>query len=479
MSQMYGNFIDGQWFEGSSGILDDYNPATGEVYARIMQASREDTVIALESAKKAQGEWASLPAHERSRVLARAAAVLQENMMDYVNVLIEESGSTFGKAMFESGFVIELLQSAAKDTQAVTGETFPSLTDKICFTIRQPKGVIAAISPWNFPFLLSMNKVAHALAAGNAVVLKPSSETPVIGLKIGDLFSQAGLPPGLLNVVVGPGSTVGEELIVSPVTRLITLTGSTDTGRIVAARAGQHLKPVVLELGGKDPVIVLADADLEYAVNAVAFGAFLHQGQICMSVERVIVEQSIAEEFAERLAAKARQLQVGDPKDHHTVIGPAINAGQLVLIDEHVRDAEAMGATILCGGQIRGRCYEPTVLTGVTREMRIFKEETFGPTAPIIAAANVEEAIDIANDSEYGLSSGVITNDLQKAVYIADRLESGMVHINDASVYDEPYAPFGGVKNSGIGREGGRASMEALTELKWITIQKGQRHFPF
>jgi aldehyde dehydrogenase (NAD+) len=479
MSKEYGIFINGRWVEGRGGILKDMNPWTGDLYATVTQASAEDTILALESAQKAQKEWGNLPAHERSKILAKASSILLERITDFADVLMEESGSTFGKSMFESGTAAEILNSAAKDTQTISGETFPSLTDKLCFTIRQPKGVIAAISPWNFPLLLSMNKVAHALAAGNAIVLKPASETPVIGLKIAELLHEAGVPAGLLNVIVGPGSTLGDELVSNPITRLVTLTGSTATGRVVAAKAGQYLKPVVLELGGKDPVIVLADADLDFAVDAVAFGAFFHQGQICMSVERVIVENSIAGEFAERLAAKAQQLKIGDPKDPQTVIGPMINNDQLQLVDDHVSDAVAQGAWVLSGGKARGRCYEATVLSGVTRDMRIFKEETFGPVAPVIAVENVEEAIDVANDSIYGLSSGVITNDLQKAFYIAERLESGMVHINDASVYDEPYAPFGGVKNSGIGREGGRESMEALTELKWVTIQKGKRHFPF
>lgn len=479
MNKMYPLFIGGQWVQGQGGNLEDFNPANGELYAIVTQASVEDTILALETAQKAQKEWGNQPAHNRSSVLSKAAAILREDMMDYVNVLIEESGSTFGKAMHETANVIEILNSAAKDTQLLVGETFPSNSNKLCFTVRQPKGVVAAITPWNAPFLLSMNKVAHALVAGNAVVLKPSSETPVIGLKIAELFNKAGLPAGLLNVVVGPGSTVGNELVANPITRFVSLTGSTATGQNVGALAGKHLKPVLLELGGKDPVIVLADADLDYAVNAVAFGAFLHQGQICMSVERVIVEKSICEKFAQRLAQKAQQLQIGDLKDPKTVIGPAINLKQLKIVDDQVREAAEQGATILCGGKKQGRCYEPTVLSGVTRNMRIFTEETFGPVAPIIEVNDFEEAIEVANDSKFGLSSGVITNDLQKAFYIAERLESGNVHINDVSLYDEPYAPFGGVKDSGIGREGGRASMEANTELKWITIQKGRRQYPF
>jgi aldehyde dehydrogenase (NAD+) len=326
---------------------------------------------------------------------------------------------------------------------------------------------------------LSINKIGHALAAGNTVVLKPSSETPVIGLKIAELFEKAGLPAGVLNVVTGPGPTVGDELVVNPKVRLVTLTGETVTGRKVAEKAGANLKPVVLELGGKDPVIVLKDADLDYAVDAVCFGAFMHQGEICMSVERVIVEKQIADEFSKRLATKAKTLRIGDPKDPKTIIGPLINQKQLQTVDTQVKDAVERGAKLMCGGKYKGLFYEPTVLTGVTREMRIFREETFGPTAPITAVRDVDEAIEVANDTEYGLSSGVITNDLQKALYIAERLESGMVHINDASVYDEPYAPFGGVKASGIGREGGKVSMDTLTELKWITIQKGKRHFPF
>jgi acyl-CoA reductase-like NAD-dependent aldehyde dehydrogenase len=480
MVKEYKLFINGEWVEAEGGkTFDDINPATGEVYAKVAMASRADAQKAIHAAYQAWRDWALKPAHERAAILYKASQILEQSMQEYASVLQEESGSVFIKSMFETGYTIGLIRSTAEDCKLVLGETFPSETDKFCMTIRQPRGVIAAISPWNFPLLLSINKVGHSLAAGNTVVLKPSSETPVIGLKIAELFEKAGLPAGVLNVVTGPGPIVGDELVVNPKVKLVTLTGETVTGRKVAEKAGANLKPVVLELGGKDPVIVLKDADLDYAVDAVCFGAFMHQGEICMSVERVIVEKQIADEFSKRLATKAKTLRIGDPKDPKTIIGPLINQKQLQTVDTQVRDAVERGAKLMCGGKYKGLFYEPTVLTGVTREMRIFREETFGPTAPITAVKDVDEAIEVANDTEYGLSSGVITNDLQKALYIAERLESGMVHINDASVYDEPYAPFGGVKASGIGREGGKVSMDTLTELKWITIQKGKRHFPF
>lgn len=372
------------------------------------------------------------------------------------------------------------MRAAAEDHKFATGETFPSeQPDKLCLTLRQPVGVVAGISPWNFPLLLSMKKVAHALIMGNTMVLKPAEETPVIGLKIAELFAAVGLPPGVLNVVTGRGEIVGDALVSHPLTRVIAFTGSSATGRVIASKAGGLLKRVVLELGGKDPVLVLRDADIDYAVNAITFAAFMHQGRICMSAERIIVEEAIADEFTQKLTAKARTLPMGDPQAHTNIIGPMIHKDQLDIVDAHVKDAIARGAQLGCGGQRHDPYYPATVLTGVTADMRIFREETFGPVAPITVVPDVDAAIAAANDCIYGLSSGVLTNDLQKAIYVAERLESGMVHLNDACVHDECDAPFGGVKESGFGREGDRASVEAMTEVKWITIQKGQRHFPF
>jgi acyl-CoA reductase-like NAD-dependent aldehyde dehydrogenase len=474
-------YIDGVWRAGSEQqVSEDFNPLTQEVYARVAQASASDVEEAIASAHRARGGWAAMLASQREAILLKAAEVLAERTDEIRDVLIEESGSIFGKAMFEVGYCIDLLRVAAGAVRQVGGDTLPmTMPGQIGMTIRQPLGVIAGIAPFNAPLLLALKKVAYALAAGNTFVLKPSELTPVIGLKIAEIFEAAGLPPGVLNVIPGPAEVVGEMLMADPRVRMITFTGSTRVGRHLAAQAGKYLKRITLEMGGKNPLIVLKDADIDYAVNAAAFGIFFHQGQVCMASSRIIVEAPLFERFCEKFAAKARSLKVGDPHDPSTVIGPLIRPSQCAVIDAHVQDAVDKGARLLCGGTHSGALYQPTVLSGVTRDMAIFSGESFGPITSVICAADSEEALAIANDSSYGLTSSVITNDLQKAFDLSLRLEAGMVHINDCTVSDEPHVPFGGVKNSGFGREGGRASMEEMTELKWITVQLGQRAFPF
>ena len=473
-------YINGEWVDSLLGeTFRDMNPFTGELFAEVPKGNVDDADKALEAAFKARKLWAGTSPSDRAKILYKASALVIERQAELADVLIHESGATFGKAMFETEYVSGLLHTAGEDCRRILGETYPTEHDKFGMTVYRPLGTVVAISPWNFPLLLSCNKVAYGLAAGNTVILKPASETPAIGLKIAEIFEDAGLPPGVLNVITGPGGVLGDKMIEDPRSSLISFTGETVTGRKIGERAGRNLKKFTLELGGKDPLIILGDADLDYAVNAAAFGAFMHQGQICMSVERIIVEESIAEEFAANLAKKAKELPVGDPAQPTTVIGPLINDTQVQTVHAHVQDAIEKGATVLSGGKYENRLYYPTVLSGVTRDMRIFKEETFGPVAPVIAVKDEQEALEVANDTVYGLSSGVITNDLQKGFFLAENLEAGMVHINDAGVNDDPYCPFGGCKASGIGREGGRHSMEEMSELKWITLQKGQKQYPF
>jgi acyl-CoA reductase-like NAD-dependent aldehyde dehydrogenase len=313
-------------------------------------------------------------------------------------------------------------------------------------------------------------------------VLKPSEEAPVTGgILIAEVFEEAGFPPGVLNVITHTkedAPEVGEALIAHPAVRRISFTGSTDVGRIVAEKAGRHLKRAVLELGGKDPLIILKDADLDYAADAASWGAFLHQGQICMSTERIIVERAIAEPFTEKLVQRANALKVGDPRDPTTSIGPLINQAAVNKVHTHVQEAVAGGASIITGGKHERLMYYPTVLTGVTDKMKVFSDQTFGPIAPIVVVEDAEEALHVANNSKYGLSSGIITNDFMKALELARRLDTGMVHINDQTVNDEPQVPFGGVKGSGWGRMGGKAALDEFTELRWISVQQTQRTFP-
>jgi acyl-CoA reductase-like NAD-dependent aldehyde dehydrogenase len=477
----YSLFIDGKWSGAADGaVADDFNPATGALFARVAQAGRADALRAVEAAYKARESWARLIVSERANILLRAAEILATRVDEFREVLIDESGSTFGKAMFEVFYCIDLLRSAAGDARHIFGETLPhSMNGQVGMTVRQPLGVIGGIAPFNAPFLLAMKKVVLALAAGNCFVLKPSEETPVTGIKIAELFEAAGLPSGVLNVVPGPARDVAGVLLSDPRVRMITFTGSTQVGKLIAVEAAKHLKKVTLEMGGKNPLIVLRDADVDYAVRAGCFGIYFHQGQVCMANSRIIVEAPVYDDFCEKFAARAKTYKVGDPHDPQTVIGPLIRRTQCAFIDEQVKDAVSKGARVLAGGTHQDNFYQPTVVSEVTSEMRIYAEESFGPITSIIKASSSEEALAMANDTSYGLAAGVITNDLQKAMDLALRLESGMVHINDTTVADEPHVPFGGIKNSGFGREGGRYSMEEMTELKWITIQLGQRQFPF
>jgi vanillin dehydrogenase len=337
------------------------------------------------------------------------------------------------------------------------------------------------IAPWNAPLILGMRSVAMPLAYGNTVVFKASEESPATHLAIAEIFQEAGFPKGAINAITNAPADAAEvvdELIVHPKTRRVNFTGSTKVGRIIAEKAGRHLKRTLLELGGKAPMVVLEDADLEAAVAAANFGAFMNQGQICMSTERIIVAQPVAESFAGMLASKAAALKVGDPLQPETQIGPLINRGALERVQALVDDAQTKGAKILSGGKAQGPCYPPTVIYGVTPEMRVYHQESFGPLASIVIVANAEEALRVANDTEYGLSGSVFSRDVSKAMNLAERMETGICHINGATVHDEPQMPFGGVKDSGWGRFGGRAALEEFTELRWITIRKCPTHYP-
>ncbi len=474
-------YIDGRWRTGGSGeTADDINPATGAVFARVAQADAQDVEDAIASAYAAREPWAALTAPARETILLRAAEIIAERADEIRDLIIEETGSVMLKAPWEVGYAIECLRVAAGCTRRPHGDTFPaSQPGQVSMTVRQPLGVVAGIAPFNSPLLLSMKKIAFALAAGNTFVLKPSELAPLVGLKIAEVFEQAGLPPGVLNVIPGSAQVVGQRLLSDPRVRLVTFTGSSRVGRLLAAEAGRHMKRVTLEMGGKSPLVVLADADLDYAVDAAAFGIFYHQGQVCMASSRIIVEDAIYERFCERFVAKARTIRVGDPRDPATVVGPLIRPAQCEFIDGQITASVAQGARVLCGGTYEGPYFQPTVLADVTPDMPVYQEESFGPVTSVLRAADYEAALALANQTSAGLSSAIVTNDMQKAWDFAQRSESGMVHINDATIADEPHIAFGGVKDSGFGREGGMASIEEMTEVKWITFQMGKRAFPF
>ncbi|MGZ4385989.1 MAG: aldehyde dehydrogenase family protein [Gaiellaceae bacterium] len=478
-------YIGGEWVQAASGkSFEDLDPYNGEVVARVPAGGREDARKAVEAAAAAFPAWSQTPPGERQRIFLRAADVLESRLEEVVELLARETGASFGFGMFQMGFVPGLFRQAAGAAYAPIGQLIPSdVPGNFAMGIRRPAGVVGALAPWNAALILSARSIAAPLVFGNTVVLKPSEESPYVGgLLWGEIFAEAGLPAGVLNIVThapGEAGPIGDELVENPAVRRLNFTGSTTTGRKLAEAAGRHLKRVVLELGGYNPLIVLADADLDYAIDACAFGAFLHQGQICMSTRRIIVEKPIADEFVSRLAEKTAGLKVGDPHEHDTIIGPLVNERALEMVSQRVEDALSQGARLLAGGEKVGRCYKATLVTDVPADSDLARIETFGPVAMVEVVNSPEEAVQRANDTSYGLSAGLITRDADRGVALAREIQAGIVHVNDQTVADEPQMPFGGVKDSGWGRFGGTFAMDEFTELQWVTVQSGSHPFPF
>lgn len=477
----YQLYINGGYQNSSSGKLaDDLNPWTGEVYAKVQQANKADAAIALDNAQEAFESWKNTGPTERESILLKAADIFAQRTDELKEILIEEQGATLLKAGYETHHAPTFLRSMAGECRRVTGETYLSDYPGVkSYSIRRPLGIVMAISPFNFPLLLGLRKIGWALASGNCVILKPSEVTPVIGLKIAELFTEAGLPAGVLNVLPAEGKDLGNVLITDARVKKVTFTGSTKVGRSIAETCAKHGTKITLEMGGKNPIIVLNDADIDYAVNTAAFSNFMNQGQICMTGSRVIVETGVYDEFVTKFTEKVQNIKYGNPREPGVVVGPLIRASQTDFIQTQVDSAIEEGAKLLAGGRAENNVYLPTLLADVTQDMSIFSTECFGPVASVIKANDFDDAIAIANNSEYGLSAAILTNDLQKSMAAVERIESGMVHVNGPSVRDEPVVPFGGVKNSGLGREGGKFSIEEFTELKWVTIQTGQQQYPF
>lgn len=477
----YKLYINGEYRDATSGKTDDsINPFNGEVYAVVQQASVADANAAIESSHEAFQSWKDLLPSSREALFLKAADVMTARGEELSDVLIDEAGSTLLKAGYETHHAPNFLRGMAGECRRLVGETYVSDYPGVrSYSVRRPMGVVTAIAPFNFPLLLAVRKIGWAIAAGNCVVLKPSEATPVIGLKLAEIFTEAGFPAGVLNVLPAHGSDLGETLITHPKVKKITFTGSTKVGKLIAAVAASHNKKFTLEMGGKNPIVVLNDADVDYAVNAAAFSNFMHQGQVCMTGSRVIVEAGIYDEFVEKFGAKLAGLKYGNPREAGVIVGPLIRDSQPAFIKQQVAAAVAAGARLVGGGGYQGNVFQPTALADVTRDMSIFRTECFGPVAAIIKAKDSDHALELANDSEYGLTSAVLTNDLQMMLKFTDGLEAGMVHVNGPSIRDEAVVPFGGQKDSGMGREGGRFAMEAFTDLKWVTIQTGQQQFPF
>jgi acyl-CoA reductase-like NAD-dependent aldehyde dehydrogenase len=479
--RMRGMYVGGQWVPGR-GTFADINPCDGTIWAEVPDCGREEAARAVAAAAAAFPDWAALPFTERAHFMLKAADIWDKRAPDFAAAMQGEGGGTFGKGMFENSYVPEVLRAAAAVCHQPLGEVLPSEHGKFSVAMRRPVGVVSVMSPWNFPAILAARQFANPLAIGNTIVLKPSEETPYTGgLFIAEVMEEAGLPAGVFNVITCSRERVqevGDEMIENPSVKGVSFTGSAAVGRFIAAKCGAHLKKCCIELGGNDAMIVLEDADLDRAAQAANFGSFMHQGQICMSVERILVHEAVFDDFLARFKARAARLSLGDTRDPATAIGPLINRRQADRVRAHIADAVNKGATIELGGGGEGTFIEPTILTGCTPDMVIMQEETFGPVVPVIPFRDDREAIAISNDTEYGLSSGVFSADEDRALRIARRLETGMCHVNCSSVNDEPHVPFGGAKSSGLGRNGGRWSVETFSETRWVTLERGGRHYP-
>ncbi|GAA4721876.1 aldehyde dehydrogenase family protein [Brevibacillus fulvus] len=474
-------FIGGEWREGKGKTYVDQNPFNDELLTEIRLASVEDIDAAYRAAKEAQKIWGKVNAYERSRVMEKAAELLEQRRKEIAEILVVESGSSYTKANVEIDFAIAIIKESASFPLRMTGTIMPSMVPgKENRIYRNPAGVVGVIGPFNFPFYLTMRSVAPALATGNGVVLKPDKQTMISGgLFLGKLFEDAGVPKGILNVTVADSREIGDSFVEHPVPRVISFTGSTPVGRHIGELCGKHLKKVALELGGNNAMIVLADADVEKAAEAAAFGKFMHQGQICMAINRIIVDRKIYEPFLKAFVEKASKIKTGNPQDPDVIVGPLINRKQVERIIDLVERTKKQGARVVLEGKAEGNVLTPYILADVTNDMAIAQEEVFGPACGVIAVDSEEEAIRVANDSEFGLSGAVYAGSYERGVEVAKQIETGMIHVNDQSVNDEPIIAFGGEKASGLGRYGGQWALDEFTTVKWISVQMETRQYPF
>lgn len=463
-------------------LFERRNPVTGEVASRTPAMTVEDATAAADAAAAAFPAWSALGPNARRAALMRAASALEAAAPAFVAAMMEEVGATEGWARFNIMLAVGMVREAAALTTQISGEVIPS--DKpgcIAMAMREPAGVVLGIAPWNAPIILGVRAVAVPLACGNTALLKASEVCPRTHGLIVAAFAEAGLPEGTLTLVTNAPEDAGEvvgALIDHPAVRRVNFTGSTAVGRIVARRAAETLTPALLELGGKAPFLVLEDADLDEAVKAAAFGAFMNQGQICMSTERIIVVEAVAEAFVERFRAKVATLRAGDPRSGATPLGAVVDLRTVSHVRGLVDDAVASGADLVAGGEADGVLMPPHVVDRVRPDMKLFREESFGPVVAVTRARDEDHAVELANDTDYGLSAAVFTRDAGRGLRIARRIRSGICHVNGPTVHDEAQMPFGGVKGSGYGRFGGRAGIDAFTDLRWITVETQPGHYP-
>ncbi len=475
-------YIAGVWRDGASQrVLKDANPYNGKPIAEFKLASLSDLDEAYRAAAAAQKIWAEVNPFEKRAIMEKAITWLERHEADITDIIIEELGGTALKAFFEIGLVKNIIKEASTYPLRMTGEIIPSAVDgKENRLYRIPAGVVGVISPFNFPFFLSMRSVAPAIGAGNGVVLKPHDDTPITGgMLVARVFEEVGLPKGLLNVITADIREIGDAFVEHPIPRIISFTGSEAVGRHIGGVAGRCLKKAILELGGNSAFIVLPDADLEYALNAAVFSRFTHQGQICMSANRVLVHRSLYQQFLEKYVDRVSKLKVGDPRSPETDIGPLMNKAQADTLAKQIQNGIQEGAKPALRGKVDGNLASPTVFTDVRPEMSIAQNEMFGPAVCVIPFDTEDEAVQIANQSAYGLSGAIHTRDVEHGAELARRIDSGMVHVNDGTINDEPLVAFGGEKASGLGRLNGRWALEEFTTLKWVSVQHKPRHYPF
>lgn len=467
------HFIGGQWVDAEGGAtFEDINPLDDSVYAHVAHGTGDDMRKGISAAKAAFPAYKETTPTERERWLLRVAELMEERNDDLVNCLIDEIGSPVQKAMFEMTKGLAMVRAAAGMCRNVRGETIPSdAPGKFSMSIREPLGVVAVITPFNVPLIKTSRLVANALAVGNTVVHLPSEMAPHLSLIFAEIVAEAGFPEGTYNVVNGLGAEIGDNLTSSKDVNFVTFTGSSVVGQHINEICAKNKTPNTLELGGKSPTVVLADADLEKAMPLVARSIFMFGGQACIGSSRFYVERPIYDEFVKRFSMIASKVGMGDLRDPNTVIAPIISDRQRKRVKDHIEDAVAKGATVAAGGEWEGNRCQPTLLTGVTEEMTVCRTETFGPVTSIYPIDSYEEGLEKANDTEFGLSSAIFTQDINKAFHFARNIGAGMCHINGPTIHDEAHVPFGGNGESGVGREGTDADMEAMTELKWVTVQ--------
>lgn len=475
--QEYKLFINGEWVESGSGeTFDDINPATLELIGKIHKASEEDVKSAVDSAQEAFDSWSSMPAPQRAKILFRTARMLEERKEELARLMTIEMGKVLKEARGDVQEAIDITYYAAGEGRRLLGETTPSeLPDKFCMTVRRPIGVVGLITPWNFPIAIPAWKTMPALIAGNTLVLKPASDTPVMAIELVKILAEAGLPKGVLNLVMGEGSKVGSALVHSRKIRAISFTGSLETGKWILGEAAKDMKRVSLELGGKNPIIVMDDADLNLALDGIIWGAFGTTGQRCTAASRVIVHEKILPAVQKRLIERAKKLRLGSGLDENTDVGPVINNSQLQKIAKYVEIGKNEGAKLVLGGKIvkplPGYFFEPTIFTDVSPDMRIAQEEIFGPVVSLLSAGSLDEAINIANSTEYGLSSSIYTENIKNTFKAIEKIEAGITYINASTIGAEIHLPFGGVKSTGNGtREAGTTAIEEFTEIKTVYI---------